>query len=657
MISLRCPQCGTTLPVAENKIGTRIFVCPNCAHPLEAPGPAGDGPASRPAAALKPVPLDTSEDKTMAPDASLMYVQQKLREAKARRSEPEVPTPSVEKNRLPQSLLWGGGAAAGLLILGTLAFLLANRGPKSAPAVPETPASEPVVQTQPDIVLVVPPDAVPKNKPATVAELSRSLKEGKPPERLKALRELAKRGAEARLALAAVVAVLKDPDAEMRNQARETLSRMGPAKTADVPVFAASLRDASPELRIFAAGELGGLGRQAKSQLLFLRVQCLDADAKVQEAARAAVTRIEGDLIGSLIRGLQDKSASVRAQSAHELAEMGDNARAALPALVEALADGNSAVRLAVIDTFVVIGPDGILILGEALRDRNPQVRLTAINALGRMGPDARFVLPELIACLGMDGRTREETLQALTRIGDYAIPYLVQTLEREKDARKHQPLIDALERMGPVAVPVLQTVLKKANAEANKAAAVVLSKSQSQPSPPRKEHTGVTGLIQSQLRAWFAGNDSNKDDFLDKDELAHAIRGQLARAYDYVPPGQKPRQFSSRDFRRYPDYALLSRLDRDNDGKISRDEFERWSYDYSDYLKKVMDEQQRIKQAQDRLMERNLSEAMRLQREAAVAQTWANYNTFRNLQNASFGDIYQMQWMQRWALNHLPRR
>ena len=45
-------------------------------------------------------------------------------------------------------------------------------------------------------------------------------------------------------------------------------------------------------------------------------------------------------------------------------------------------------------------------------------------------------VLPELIGVVaGPDAKTKEEALQALARIGDYAIPDLIGALEREKNA------------------------------------------------------------------------------------------------------------------------------------------------------------------------------------------------------------------------------
>ena len=99
---------------------------------------------------------------------------------------------------------------------------------------------------------------------------------------------------------------------------------------------------------------------------------------------------------------------------------MGATAKVVLPSLIEALGDNNSAVRLAVLDAFLAIGPDAVMVLGESLRDKNPEVRVTAVNALGRMGSDARFVMPELIALTtNSDAKTKEEAMQAFARIGE----------------------------------------------------------------------------------------------------------------------------------------------------------------------------------------------------------------------------------------------
>ncbi|HWY88978.1 MAG TPA: HEAT repeat domain-containing protein [Gemmataceae bacterium] len=458
---------------------------------------------------------------------------------------------------------------------------------------------------------------------------------------------------------------------------KDPLTRVGPVTKNDLPIYAAALRESSPESRAHAAGRLADLGQEAKSELSFLRVLALDESDVVRDAAQKAVLRIEADLVAGLTRGLKEPSADVRSQAARELAKMGAGAKPALPGLVEALADSNSEVRVAVRGVFVAIGPDAVMVLGEALRDKDPQVRLNALNVLGWMGSDARFVMPDLIAVtFDQDAKAKEEALAALARIGDYAIPYLIQALEREKNLDRQAPLVEALSRIGHDAGPALKKALQAARPEVAAATAGVLPKVSSQPAPELpKDHIGTEGLIQSQLRGWFSATDTNKDNFLDKDELARALRGPKAKPYDYTPDDKPAKKLGPGDFSTYPDYAFLCRIDRDNDGKISKDEFERWAFDYTLVMKQDLDDRDRIQKARERLQERGLTEAMRVQREAAVAQLWANYynarrsqdfqfqaavaqlwNTYYNMRFAQ-NNVYQMEWLQRWALSRLPPR
>jgi HEAT repeat protein len=358
-------------------------------------------------------------------------------------------------------------------------------------------------------------------------------------------------------------------------------------------------------------------------------VLSLDENDAVKEAAEKAVLRIENDSLAVLARGLQDSSASVRSQCAQELADMGANAKPALPNLVDAMADNNSAVRVAVLYAFVSIGPDAIVVLGEALRDKNPQVRSIAVDALGRMGPDSRFVLNELIAvAFDTDVKAREEALTALARIGDSSVPQLVQALERERVDSRQQILVDALERIGRDSGPAVQVALQSAKPEVAKAMSPMLKKIAAQPVEPVAvaTHTGEAALIQSTFADWFLAADTNKDGFLDKEELARAMRGPAAKPYDYRLPNQSPKQFGPVDFAMYPDYAFLYRVGR-NDGRISRHQFERWAYSYAEVMRVDLESTARIRKAWAHAKERGLSEAQRRQREAAIAQMWAKYH------------------------------
>src|SRR5262249_361346 len=158
----------------------------------------------------------------------------------------------------------------------------------------------------------------------------------------------------------------------------DVLTRLGPANKDDVPVYAAALRERSPERErppevfIYAASQLAALGQHASSELIYLRVLSLDESDAIKEAAQKAVQWIEEEILPGLTPGLQHTSVNVRSQCAQRLADMGPNAKAALPNLVEAMADDNSAVRVLVVDALQAIGPEAVPVLGEALRDNKP---------------------------------------------------------------------------------------------------------------------------------------------------------------------------------------------------------------------------------------------------------------------------------------------
>jgi hypothetical protein len=142
------------------------------------------------------------------------------------------------------------------------------------------------------------------------------------------------------------------------------------------------------------------------------------------------------------------------------------------------------------------------------------------------------------------------------------------------------------------------------------------------------------TFAIMGQLRVLFRTWDLNKDGHLDKDELARALRGPDARAADYLLDLKALREKKSTKrarqtfYTNYPDYHFLLEVDQDGDDKISRDEFLTWARDYAVDLKKQLETEQRVLEAEAR-MERGLAdkelrvlqEDLRLDREMLKAR------------------------------------
>jgi len=128
------------------------------------------------------------------------------------------------------------------------------------------------------------------------------------------------------------------------------------------------------------------------------------------------------------------------------------------------------------------------------------------------------------------------------------------------------------------------------------------------------------TELYMGQFRLLFDKLDENKDNYLDKEELAKGFRGPSAKPYDAgattTSPGDSDKKDPDKtepdkkdtdkkdsdkkpDYSKYPDYNFLIQLDTDKDEKISYDEFMTWARDYSIQLKEQADTQQKLVQSQ----------------------------------------------------------
>lgn len=194
-----------------------------------------------------------------------------------------------------------------------------------------------------------------------------------------------------------LLAVLKDPNPELRRTAAQALGKIASAKA--VPSLVAALRDPDAGVRRNAAWALGMIGPEEFdwSPVILL---LFDADPTVREAAGLALGRTGGNPNGAelLREKLLDPNVSrdTKRLGALALGNMVRQSEAGL--LMTMLRDRDPLVRRWVVAALgeiadqQAVGP-----LGEVLRkDPDPGVRVEAAFRLGKFGGEAAE--PALIA-------------------------------------------------------------------------------------------------------------------------------------------------------------------------------------------------------------------------------------------------------------------
>jgi HEAT repeat protein len=206
--------------------------------------------------------------------------------------------------------------------------------------------------------------------------------------RAAAARALGTMGESSRRAMPALFAALADPSESVRYEAAQALMKVGPA-AADVRSLTVAVGNADPYVRGFAAWALGNIG------------------APAAEAVPALVTALA-----------EDDTATVVAAA---LARMGPGAAQAVPALVASLQSPDAGRRWRAARALGRIGPpaaEAVSDLEKALKDPNEAVRLHAARALGRIGAAARPAASALQRATGdPDVYVRQEARAALERL------------------------------------------------------------------------------------------------------------------------------------------------------------------------------------------------------------------------------------------------
>jgi HEAT repeat protein len=183
---------------------------------------------------------------------------------------------------------------------------------------------------------------------------------------------------------------LKSADVTARRGAAKSLQEFGPAAAAAVPDLTAALRDKDAYVRRFAAQALAAVGPDAREALPALKALLGDRHKEVVDAAAEALGKVGGEGFASLTTAVKDrgKPLAVRKKAIAALGKLGDDARPAVPVLVEALADRD--LRLEAIVALGELGPaaqDAVKALTEIAQDRKSgrNVRQLALQTLRKI--------------------------------------------------------------------------------------------------------------------------------------------------------------------------------------------------------------------------------------------------------------------------------
>jgi HEAT repeat protein len=264
--------------------------------------------------------------------------------------------------------------------------------------------------------------------------------------------------------------------------------------------------------RIIAAEALEKFGADAADAIPYLATSFEIKHLEIQRAGIKALKKIGRPAISHLVVLSANKDSLATKSIRKTLREIdpkwheSDEAKSAVPDLIELLADGNVRVRYTAEETLKTIDPnwvqsktamDAISYFLDALVDPDYNVRTAGAEALGTIGADSRIAVFRLVkALVDTNGHVRKAAAEALDRIhpgwqhskeAGNAIPHLIQAM-RHKDKEVRTSVPEALSRIGEPAVPALISQLKETDKEIGRLSIEALSKITPPPVSPLRE-------------------------------------------------------------------------------------------------------------------------------------------------------------------------
>lgn len=323
-------------------------------------------------------------------------------------------------------------------------------------------------------------------------------------------------GPRADAAVPAAIEALGDESRSVRSQAATALSKFGPSAKDAIPALADVLSDDHFLVRMRAAEAIVTIGpdRQVLPQLI---AALEDSDQNVRGCAAKALAQLGDaavDAVPALTRKLEDPNESdqVRVYSANALGNIGPAASGSVGALIETLRSESSRrdrLSRSASTALTGIGEPAVGPLVELLQSDDFVARKSAAKVLYLMGPKAHAAVPALVEALG-DYNLREPAIEALGQIGKPAVPALIDALGDNSKRRDWEYAARALAAIGPEAreaVPALIDMFQHSNTSACRFAADALVNIGQPALPPLHAFYTDTNAKRSRMGHLYAGS------------------------------------------------------------------------------------------------------------------------------------------------------
>jgi HEAT repeat protein len=217
-------------------------------------------------------------------------------------------------------------------------------------------------------------------------------------------------------------AVIEDAEADVRCAAARQLEECPLYRPTALPVLLRAAKDSDPRVRGRIASVLANLGGGEQSDTevapaLIALLQDPDADVRRLAAVALKYVHLAPEIsVPALIQAISDPDEKVRLLAVQALSIHGADAKPAIPRLMSLLGDANLTQPAA--EALVFIGVDAVPALAEAVARGETDVRVAAANSLARIGRDAKRAVPQLQKAMGdRNKKVREHAAAALEAI------------------------------------------------------------------------------------------------------------------------------------------------------------------------------------------------------------------------------------------------